>query len=54
MCISSILIFPNFFISAGKRASCSNEGEEVALDSIKDMKCYKCICQVSEMHLIQI
>ncbi|XP_031630390.1 BMP-binding endothelial regulator protein [Contarinia nasturtii] len=29
----------------GRREPCSNEGEEVAVDSIKDMKCFKCICQ---------
>lgn len=30
----------------GRREPCSNEGEAVAVDSIKDMKCFKCICQV--------
>lgn len=33
----------------GRREPCSNEGEEVAVDSIKDMKCFKCICQVSQI-----
>lgn len=33
--------------SVGRREPCSNEGEEVAVDAIKDMTCYKCICQVS-------
>lgn len=32
--------------SVGRREPCLNEGEEVAVDSIKDMKCFKCICQV--------
>lgn len=31
----------------GRREPCSNEGEVVDVDSIKDMKCFKCICQVS-------
>ncbi|XP_077290635.1 BMP-binding endothelial regulator protein-like [Arctopsyche grandis] len=29
----------------GSRAPCQNEGEEVTVDSIKDMSCFKCICK---------
>lgn len=40
--------------SVGRREPCLNEGEEVAVDSIKDMKCFKCICQVIfTIHYIQ-
>jgi hypothetical protein len=31
----------------GSRAPCNNEGEEVALNTNLDTKCFRCICQVS-------
>lgn len=44
------LIYSFFSLFAvGRREQCSNEGEVVAVDSIKDMKCFKCICQVSSI-----
>lgn len=41
------IFFKLIYFAVGRREPCSNEGEEVAVDSIKDMKCFKCICQVS-------
>lgn len=36
----------DFFFS-GSRAPCSNEGEEIVLNTNLDMKCFRCICQVN-------
>lgn len=33
-------------LSVGRRMPCLNEGEPVAVDSIKDIACFNCICQV--------
>lgn len=54
--ISQLLSINDFFllliiITVGRREPCSNEGEEVAVDAIKDMTCFKCICQVSTLFL---
>lgn len=49
--ISYIIIFS--IISVGRRESCTNEGEIVPVNTIniKDMTCFKCICQVSTFKL---
>lgn len=37
-----------YFVTAGVREPCNNEGETVAMDKIPDMeKCFTCICKVS-------
>lgn len=34
-------------IVTGSREACNNEGEIVNVDSIKDMRCFTCMCKVS-------
>lgn len=41
-----------FPFSAGNNEACTNEGEDVPVDNIKDTGCFKCKCIVRHSRLI--
>ncbi|XP_044734536.1 BMP-binding endothelial regulator protein [Chrysoperla carnea] len=52
--ISSVSIMPHAgSVIIGRRETCSNEGEEVKVDNIKDSSCFHCLCKNGFVECLQ-